>query len=91
MYSDWLLLRRPDLRGRIAFDARFELMSKKELQRLLEVRWRTEGWKRVVAPYSLFVLKKGPESALSRALLRQPGARLEYRGHDAIVIFRPTD
>jgi hypothetical protein len=91
MYSDWLLLRRPDLRGRIAFDARFELMSKKELQRLLEVRWRTEGWKRVVAPYSLFVLKKGPESALSRALLRQPGARLEYRGHDAVVIFRPTD
>ncbi len=91
MYGDWLLLRRPELRGRLAFDIRFELLSKKELRRLLDVRRRVAGWQGVVAPYSLFVLKKGPESPLAAALLRQPGARVEYRGHGAIVISRPAD
>jgi hypothetical protein len=88
-YGDWLLLRRPELRGRLAFDIRFELTSKKELERLLLIRRRTDGWQRLVAPYSLFVLKKGPESKLATALLRQPGARVEYRGRDAIVVWRP--
>jgi hypothetical protein len=89
-YGDWLLLRRPELRGRLAFDIRFELASKKELLRLQKVRWRVEGWRRVVAPYSLFILKNGPESPLAAVLLRQPGARLEYRGHGAVVISRPA-
>jgi hypothetical protein len=89
-YGDWLLLRRPELRGRLAFDIRFELTSKKELERLMKIRWRGEGWQRLVAPYSLFVLNKGPESKLAAALLRQRGARLEYRGQDAIVISRPA-
>ena len=90
MYGDWMLLRRPELQGRLAFDIRFELVSKKELQRLLKVRWRVEGWQRVVAPYSLFVLKNGPDSKLAASLLRQPGARVEYRGQGAIVISRPA-
>ena len=89
-YSDWLLLRRPQLRGRLAFDIRFELLSKKELETMLKIRRRTDGWQRLVAPYSLFVLNKGPESKLASALLRAPGARVEYRGQDAIVISRPS-
>jgi hypothetical protein len=90
MYGDWLLLHRPELRGRLAFDIRFELTSKKQLQRLLNVKRRVEGWRAVVAPYSLFVLRKGPDTRLASALLRQPNARLEYRGHGAIVISRPA-
>ncbi len=89
-YGDWLLLRRPELRSRLAFDIRFELLSKKELENMLKIRRRTDGWQRLVAPYSLFVLKKGPESKLASALLRQPGARVEYRDQGAIVIFRPS-
>jgi hypothetical protein len=87
-YGDWLLLRRPQLRGRLAFDIRFELTSKQQLQNLLDIKRREEGWKRMVAPYSLFVLKKGPDSKLAKSLLRLPGARVEYRGHGAIVIWR---
>jgi hypothetical protein len=90
-YGNWLLLRRPDLRGRLAFDIRFELLSKKQLRRLVNVRRRVDGWQRVVAPYSLFVLKKELDGQLAAALLRQPGARVEYRGHDAVVISRTTD
>ena len=57
---------------------------------LLGIRWRSDGWQQRVAPYNLFVLKKGPESRLASGLLRQPGARVEYRGQGAIVIFRPS-
>ena len=89
-YGDWLLLRRPELRGRLAYDIRFELGSKKELRRLLDVKQRVEGWQRVLAPYSLFVLRSDTESKLAKALLRQPGAHRVYRGHGAVVIYRPA-
>jgi hypothetical protein len=89
-YGDWLLLRRPSLRGRLAFDIRFELISEQELERLVDVRRRAAGWQRIVAPYSLFVLKQGLESKLAAALLRRPGAHVEYRGHGAVVVSRPT-
>jgi hypothetical protein len=89
MYGDWLLLRRPQLRGRLAFDIRFEMLQKRQLRRLQEIRWRVDGWRQSVKPYGLFVLKKGQDTKLSRALLRQRGARLEFRGADAIVVSVP--
>jgi hypothetical protein len=88
-YGDWLLLRRPELRGRLAFDIRFELMSKRQLERLAAVRWRVDGWRRVVAPYGLFVLKS-EEKRFARALLAEPESRLEFRGQGAVVISRHT-
>jgi hypothetical protein len=89
-YSDWLLLRRPELRGRIAYDVRFELLSKSQLQGLVDIRRRVEGWQKAVAPYGLFVLKKSAEGSLAKDILREPGARLLYRGHSMIVISRPA-
>jgi hypothetical protein len=85
-YGDWLLLRRPELGGRMAFDIRFELLHKRELRNLQHIRLRADGWRKRLAPYSLFVLKKGPDTKVAKALLAEPGARLEYRGHDAIVV-----
>jgi hypothetical protein len=90
MYGDWLLLERPELKGRLAFDIRFELTSKAEIRRLAETRRLVEGWRTNVAGYGLFVLRKVPESDLAAALLREPRAKLEYRGHGAIVIWRPA-
>jgi hypothetical protein len=89
LYTDWLLLERPQLRGRLAFDIRFELTSKKQIKRLIDIRRRVEGWRQAVAGYGLFVLNKGPEGPLAAALLREPGARALYRGHDVIVLWRP--
>jgi hypothetical protein len=85
-----LLLRRPSLRGRLAFDIRFELLTKKQIKRMVDVRRRVDGWQGVVAPYSLFVLKRDLDGGLAAALLKQSGARVEYRGHNAIVISRPV-
>ena len=90
-YSDWLLLRRPELRGRVAYDARFELLTKSQLQNIVDIRRRVEGWRAAVAPYGLFVLKKGPESAMATGLLHERGARVLYRGHGVVVISRPVE
>jgi hypothetical protein len=90
MYTDWLLLERPQLKGKLAFDIRFELTSKAEIRKIVDIRRRVDGWQQAVASYSLFVLNKGPEGPLAAALLREPGAKVQYRGHDAIVIWRPA-
>jgi hypothetical protein len=89
-YSDWLLLRRPELRGRLAFDIRFELFSRKQIEELVALRRQVEGSRRIVAPYGLFVLKKGPDTLLANSLLREAGSRELYRGSGAIVISRPS-
>jgi hypothetical protein len=89
-YGDWLLLSRPELRGRLVFDIRFELLSKVQLKTLVNARRRVEGWRRTLAPFGLFVLKKGPETRLAAALLHEPGARVLYRGAGTIVIARPV-
>jgi hypothetical protein len=88
-YGDWLLLNRPGLRGRLAFDIRFELLSKRQIETLVNARRRVEGWRETLAPFGLFVLKKGPDTRLAATLLRDPGARVRYRGGGAIVISRP--
>lgn len=91
-YSDWLLLRLPELRGRVAYDARFELVPTYRLRQLVDVRRQVEGWQKVVAPFGLFVLKDGAddEGSLINGLLRQENARLLYRGNGAVVISRPV-
>jgi hypothetical protein len=89
-YSDWLLLRRPELAGRLAYDVRFEIVPRKQLDQLVDVRRRVEGWRKVIASFGLFVLKRDVEGDVARALLREPGTRAEYRGHGVIVISRPA-
>jgi len=87
-YSDWLLLRRPELQGRLAFDIRFESFSRRQVEQLVALRRQVEGSLRIVAPYGLFVLKKGPDTPLAKSLLREAGARELYRGAGVIVIAR---
>ena len=89
-YSDWLLLRRPELGGRLAYDVRFEIVPRAQLDRLVDVRRRVEGWRKVIAPFGLFVLRKDVEGGVARALLREKGARAEYRGDGVIVVSRPA-
>ena len=89
LYGDWLLLRRPHLRGRLAFDVRFELLQKSQLQKLVDARHLVQGWQRTFAGYGLFVLRKSSEAKLAHALLRQPGARLLSGRHGVMVISRP--
>ena len=53
--ADWLLWKQPSLRGRIAYDVRFELLRRAEVDRLLIFSLRKEGWMSVVQSYDFVV------------------------------------
>ena len=54
--ADWLLWRIPDLRGRLAFDVRFELYDEAALDDLVAYGKRTPGWQRIVDDYDVIVV-----------------------------------
>jgi len=54
--ADWLLWRIPDLRGRLAFDVRFELYDEGALDDLVAYGKRTPGWERIVDDYDVVVV-----------------------------------
>jgi hypothetical protein len=91
-YSDWLLLRLPELRGRVAYDARFELLPTYRLRQLVDLRRQVEGWQKIVAPFGLFVLRDGAddEGTLIKGLLRKENAHVLYRANGAVVLSRPV-
>ncbi len=53
--ADWLLWRLPSLRGRIAYDVRFELLTKAQIARLVTWDRLDPGWRMTSAGYSLVV------------------------------------
>jgi hypothetical protein len=67
------------------------MLTKSQLQNIVDIRRRVEGWRAAVAPYGLFVLKKGPEGGMATSLLHERGTRLLYRGHDVMVISKPVE
>ena len=89
-FADWLLWTRPELAGRIAFDARFELLSSQELEQLYRLQNRlTPQWKAAVADHRLVVLPRGQGSATAHALMSQDGARRIYGDRSVVVLLRP--
>lgn len=95
-YADWLIFRHPPLAGRIPFDIRYDLLTPAELRRFRRFReqigadWRNAmgGARLVVTDSSERPLDVLPPT--SAVLLREPGARLLYAGHDVAVILRST-
>ena len=88
-YADWLLWRQPSLAGRVAFDARFELLSR---QRIGQVYGFNDAfgtpWRAPTHGYRILVLDAAVSGKPIREALREPGARLVYRGPGAAVIVR---
>ena len=85
--ADWLLWRIPDLRGRIAFDVRFELYDEAALDRLATYGRRDEGWQRVVDGYRV-VIVDDPEHLAG--LRREAGARVVFADKTIAVVTRPA-
>jgi hypothetical protein len=53
--ADWLLWRLPELRGRIAYDVRFEVLTPAQIRRLLVWRKFEPRWQRAADGYSIVV------------------------------------
>jgi hypothetical protein len=85
--GDWLMWNEPAMRGRVAADARAELLTASELRRFAGL-WRgAAGWRTLTAGYRSFVLSPTDERWLVRRLVaRSPRLAVVYR--DAQVVVR---
>jgi hypothetical protein len=87
-YADWLLWRLPALRGRVAYDARFELLSGAEIAAI--VMFKNEigpRWSALASGYRLLVLQRS--SASTPQLEHAPGARVLFDRDGMVAILRP--
>jgi hypothetical protein len=87
-YADWLLWSRPELAGRVAFDARFELLTRGELSRLGELQSRAGDWVATTRRYRVFVLDRHSDDKLRRALVRSGIARVVAVDRNVVVLRR---
>jgi hypothetical protein len=53
--ADWLLWKVPSLRGRVAYDVRFELLTSSQISRLVSWDRLSPGWQQAVAGYKFVV------------------------------------
>ncbi len=58
--ANWLLWRIPDLRGRIAYDVRFELYDEAALDRIVRYGRREGDWQAVLDGYDPIVVEARP-------------------------------
>jgi hypothetical protein len=87
-HADWLLWDLPALRGRVAFDVRFELLDEPTFQRLL--RWNSQvgrDWRATANGYDVVVLDEDDSTSPTAKFLREPGWRVAYRD-DKIAVLR---
>jgi hypothetical protein len=87
-YADWLLWTRPELTGRIALDARFELLSDAQVKRLVRFEPRAGNWLATTRGYRVFVLNRDSDRSLARALVRQLPGRVVFRSPRVVVVQR---
>jgi hypothetical protein len=83
--ADWLLWRIPDLRGRIAYDVRFELYDEATLDRIIEFKGLDGEWRPALEGYGVVVVD---DATHVRALRAEPGARVVHRDPDLAVVRR---
>ena len=88
-FSDWMLFKIPELRGRIAYDVRFEIYDKAFFKRLADYNWERGDWKSFADGYRIVIVDETNRSHTAD-YLEEPGARVLFRGKELKVIERPT-
>ena len=89
-HADWLLWKVPSLRGRIAYDIRFELLTDEELDALARFKAVRPDWQQAARGYPIVILDPTEGAGRAAILLQEPGARLLYRDGRVVVISRPA-
>jgi hypothetical protein len=90
-YSDWLYWHQPDLRGRLAYDIRFEIYRRATIQATADfVSMRGPDWAKQADPFDVVVLNKPRDAAMTRALVRG-GRVVAFSGPDITVLTRPPE
>ena len=87
--ADWLLWAIPSLRGRLAYDVRFELYTPATFNRLVRFRGeRGRDWKTLAEGYRTMALESDIKPNGVRVFRSEPGARVLFRDHLVTVIRR---
>ena len=87
--ADWLLWRIPDLRGRLAYDVRFELYDQATLDRIVQFNARRGAWKQLLAGYDVVVIEGSRTGRTVRALLAEPGTEHVYADDELSIVSLP--
>jgi hypothetical protein len=88
-YADWLLWAEPQLRGRVAYDVRFELFAGKQFDELFRYRNQVgDDWRRAQAGYDILALARPDEELVIRAVRGRDGYRLVYESGLIAVLQR---
>jgi hypothetical protein len=88
-FADWLLWRDPALSGRIANDARFELLTPAQTGRLQSLFGALgTNWKQGARGFRLVVLDRKYAPDTAQGLLAEPGRRVLYNDGERLVILR---
>jgi hypothetical protein len=78
-YADWLLWELPKLRGRIAYDVRFELFRERQFRELHAYRSEIgDNWRRAARGYELLTFDPEDDRTLVAAVSRSGGTRTVY-------------
>jgi hypothetical protein len=85
-FSDWLLLKEPSLRGRVAYDARFEVLPDGRLGDAAAVSIGRYDAERILRPFDVLVLSPG-ETEL-RAKLARAGYWRRVDTNKKVVVLR---
>jgi hypothetical protein len=87
-YADWLLWKVPALRGRLAFDVRFELNTASQMAEINDLHSRVGlGWQRLARGYRLIVLDRELDKQIEPALVRRTGARTVFADDSVLVLW----
>jgi hypothetical protein len=88
-FSDWMLFKLPELRGRVAYDVRFEVYDREFFDRLQVYAGETGAdWKSFADGYRIVIVDETRRSHTAD-FLEERGARTLYRGDEITVVLRP--
>ena len=88
-YADWLIWEQPSLAGRVAYDVRFELLSRRQLAEIYAFNDPlSRSWRIASAGYAVLVLDRNDDARAVRALARDPGVRVLFSGPELVVFER---
>ena len=89
-YADWLVWEQPQLAGRIAYDVRFELLTRKQLDDLVAFRNHTgDGWLRAIAGYDVLLVDHPLQPSFVGRVSAAGGYELTYRDRWFTVLAAP--
>jgi hypothetical protein len=90
-FSDWMLFKIPELRGRVSYDVRFELYDDAFYNHLQDYNYETgANWKSFADGYRLVLVDETRKSHTADFLV-EPGTRVIYRDDEMTIIARASE